>query len=256
MAGISINILLYAGIGGVLPTFLWLWFWLAAEDDHQHSKGLFMLVYIGGMLGVMVLLPLKPLVQGLHPTTSQVTVLYAALEELTKFLMVALIAFSYSTVTEPTDYTIYLVTGALGFSALENTLYLINPLMQNTDLTSLIATGNLRFFGATVLHTMSVAIVGIMLGLAYSSNWFWKFIHTIIGLALAITLHTAFNYFIMQGTRQGTTIAIAGIWSVVVVIILIFDRLKTMEHQVVNYVTVAPSAPTNQVPKPPLPQTV
>jgi RsiW-degrading membrane proteinase PrsW (M82 family) len=123
MDGISIKVFLDAAIGGVLPTFLFLWFWLVAEDDHHHPPFLFILTYIGGMLGVLALLPLKPHVQAMNLNTNQITILYAALEEITKFAIVALIAFSYVTVTEPTDYTIYLITGALGFSALENTLY-------------------------------------------------------------------------------------------------------------------------------------
>ena len=242
MAGISYHTVLYAVLGGAVPTFLWLAFWVN-HDDYKMSHELLLLTFMGGALGVMLLLPARPYVVALNLSNDQITILYAAMEELTKFILVALIAFSRNTVTEPTDYFVYLITGALGFSALENTFYLLNPLLQNATLGSLITTGNLRFFGATILHSMSVAIVGIMLGLAYSSGLFWKIIHTIVGLALAIALHTAFNYFIMQGTRQGTTIAIAGIWSVVVVVILLFDRLKAMNHQVIQFSDVAPNQP-------------
>ena len=81
---------------------------------------------------------------------------------------------------ESTDYTIYLVTGALGFSALENTFYLISPIIQNEPLQSIVVTGNLRFFGATVLHTISVAIVGVLLGLAWRAGFFGKMIAAIL----------------------------------------------------------------------------
>jgi hypothetical protein len=102
------------------------------------------------------------------------------------------------------------------------------------DIGTIVITGNIRFLGATVLHTISVAIVGVLLGLAYSTNRFWKFVHAIIGLALASGLHTVFNYFIMKDTRQGTIIAIAGIWIVAVIVIILFDRLSALEANIAD----------------------
>lgn len=227
MAGISAQTLLFAAAGGVLPTFLWLWFWLTKEDDRPEPFGLVALAFIGGALGVLVLMPLKPYVETLGLDGNHIIVLYAALEEIVKFAIVGLIAFGSTYVDQAIDYTIYLVTGALGFSALENTLYLITPIHQGVDLGAIVVTGNLRFLGATVLHTVTVALVGVLLGLAFSLNRFWKIVHIIIGLSLAIGLHTAFNHFIMQNTRQGTMIAIAGIWFVAVIVILLFDRMRS-----------------------------
>ncbi len=226
MAGISTQTLIFAAAGGVLPTFLWLWFWLTKEDDRPEPFGLVALAFLGGALGVLVLMPLKPYVESLGLDANHIIVLYAALEELVKFAIVGLIVFGSSYLDQAIDYTIYLVTGALGFSALENTLYLITPIHQGLDIGAIVVTGNLRFLGATVLHTITVALVGVLLGLAFALNNFWKLLHVIIGLALAIGLHTAFNYFIMQNTRQGTMIAIAGIWFVAVIVILLFDRLR------------------------------
>ena len=233
MAGISIDTYLWAAVGGVLPTFLWLWFWLE-ESDHDSSPLLIGLAYIGGMIGVLILLPLKPYVVGLNLSTNQITVLYAILEEVVKFSIVALITFGSASIHDGSDYVVYLITGALGFSALENTLYLVTPILQNSPVNTIVITGNLRFFGATVLHTMSVAIVGVILGLAYSAGIFIKSIHAIVGICLAAGLHIAFNYFIMQGTRQGTIIAIAGIWFVAVIVILLFDRLRALQENIAS----------------------
>ena len=245
MEGLTLTTILYAAAGGMLPTFLWLWFWLTEENDHAEPMGLIALTFIGGALGVFLLLPLKPLVESFGLAANQITVLYAALEEVMKFGMVAIIAFGSTAIDRPTDYTIYLVTGALGFSALENTLYLVNPILQKMDIGSIIMNGNMRFLGATVLHSMSVALVGVILGLAYSSGFFTKLIHTIIGIALAVGLHTVFNYFIMQDTRQSTIIAIAGIWFVAVIVILLFDRLKAL-HANIDAATNSGQGPTGQ----------
>lgn len=234
MANISLTTILYAVAGGVLPTFLWLWFWLS-HDEHPEPAMTLTLAFIGGALGVLLLLPAKSLVTRVVLDPTQTIVFYAALEELTKVILVAAITFGSSTLVDATDYTIFLITGALGFSALENTFYLIDPLIQQQSIQSIVVTGNLRFFGATVLHTMTVAIVGVLLGLSFQASFIIKLVHAIVGIALGIGLHSVFNYFIMQNTRQTTIIAIAGIWFVAVIIILLFDRLRAFHAQINAY---------------------
>ncbi len=231
MADVSLSTILYAIAGGVLPTFLWLWFWLS-KDDQPEPGMVLTLAFIGGALSVVVLLPLRTYVEALPLNPQQIIIFYAALEEISKFVIVALICFGASALVEATDYTIFLVTGALGFSALENTFYLISPIIQNEPLQSIVVTGNLRFFGATVLHTISVAIVGVLLGLTFRSNFLSKTIAVVVGICLGTGLHSVFNYFIMQNTRQGTITAIATVWFVAIIVILIFDRLRAM-HQVI-----------------------
>lgn len=215
-----------AVVGGVVPTFIWLWFWLTRKDDEPEPMSLLMLAFVGGMLSVLVLFPLKPFAESLQLSPFFLTALYAGLEEVSKFVVVALIVFGSQYVDQAIDYTVYLVTGALGFSALENTLYLLSPLNQGLDLGAVVVTGNLRFLGATVLHTVTVALLGVILGYSFTASFPIKVIHAIFGLIMATGLHTAFNVFIMSDTRQGTVIAIAGIWFAAVIIILLFDRLK------------------------------
>ena len=232
MANISLTTICYAALGGMVPTFLWLWFWLTEEDDHAEPAGLVVLTFIGGAIGVLILLPLKPLVQSLSMSPQHVTVLYAFLEECVKYGIVSLVAFNSGAITRATDYAIFLVTGALGFSALENTLYLIKPIAANTDIGLILITGNMRFLGATVLHSISVALVGVLIGLGYTGLRSLRTLYTMIGLVLATGLHTVFNYFIMQDTRQSTIIAISGVWIVAVIVILLFDRLRSLEANI------------------------
>jgi RsiW-degrading membrane proteinase PrsW (M82 family) len=232
MANISLTTICYAALGGMVPTFLWLWFWLTEEDDHKEPVLLVILTFLGGAVGVLLLLPLKPLIQSIALTPQTITVLYAFLEEVIKYSLVVLIAFNSGAITRATDYTIFLVTGALGFSALENTLYLIKPIAANTDLGLILITGNMRFLGATVLHSISVALIGVLIGLAYAGRSSLRALYTIIGLILATGLHTVFNYFIMQDTRQSTIIAISGVWIVAVIVILLFDRLRSFEANI------------------------
>lgn len=232
MANISLTTICYAALGGMVPTFLWLWFWLTEEDDHKEPVGLVALTFIGGAVGVLILLPLKPLVQSLSMTPQHVTILYAFLEECIKYGIVSLVAFNSGAITRATDYAIFLVTGALGFSALENTLYLIKPIAANTDIGLILITGNMRFLGATVLHSISVALIGVLIGLGYTGLKSLRALYAMIGLVLATGLHTVFNYFIMQDTRQSTIIAISGVWIVAVIVILLFDRLRSLEANI------------------------
>lgn len=117
----------------------------------------------------------------------------------------------------------------MGFSALENTLYLIEPIAKNIDIGTILITGNMRFLGATVLHSVSVTLVGVLMGLAHTFSRFWRTSYAWIGLFIATGLHTVFNYFIIQDTRQSTINAIAGVWIVAVIVILIYDRLGALE---------------------------
>jgi RsiW-degrading membrane proteinase PrsW (M82 family) len=230
MAGISLTTWLYAILGGMVPTFLWLWFWINESDDDIPSV-LIVFGYICGMLAVLILLPLHNPIEHLNLTSGQITTLYATLEECAKVSIIAILAFN-SHIYDATDYTIYLVTGALGFSALENTLYLLQPIAHITDIGSVVITGNLRFFGATVLHTVTVAIVGIFIGIAYPLGRFGKTVAALLGISAGVLIHVMFNTYIELGTRQGTIIAIVGIWSIALVIIMIFDRLKAYQAQV------------------------
>lgn len=229
ITNISIETILYAAAGGIIPTFVWLWFWIQEEGAYAKPLGVIILTFVSGAFGLLLLLPLKPVIQQLALPPLVILVLYAFLEEVIKYSIVALVVFRGSQINRATDYTIFLVTGALGFSALENTLYLIDPIARNTDLGSILITGNMRFLGATVLHSVSVALIGVLIGLAHHFNTFWKWLHLAVGMVIAVGLHTVFNYFIMLNTRQGTINALAGVWIVAVIVILLFDRLTAFE---------------------------
>lgn len=227
MAGISIQTLMWAALGGIVPTFLWLWFWLS-EETHQNPAGLLFLAYLAGMGSLFIIMPMKLFVESFpfHPT--EALVIYVILEELIKFGLVALITFQSRFLTDPIDYTIYLITGALGFSGLENTLYLLNPVIANNVSQTLI-TGNLRFLGATVLHTVTAGIMGIALGIAFYRGAFAKTFHLVFGLSFAIGLHTVFNYLILSETTRLTNLAILGIWFAAIIVFIVFRRLKALQ---------------------------
>jgi RsiW-degrading membrane proteinase PrsW (M82 family) len=226
MAGITLKNLLLAIVTGVFPTFLWLWFWFN-QDEKPQTAGFLSLMYILGMVCIFIVLPFKGVIENSGLEQKEYLLAFAGIEEIIKVLITALVVFRPKFIKKPTDYTLFLVTTALGFSALENTLYLIEPITKN-NLSFVLFTGNLRFIGATLLHTICVAIVGIMIGIAWTDSKFMKAMHGLFGLGLAISLHAIFNYFILVNTTRSIMIGLAGLWFIGIIVVVIFGRIQKL----------------------------
>lgn len=226
MTGISFATIAWGFAGGVLPTFFWLWVWL--RNDHKpEPRGLITLAFIGGAIVVPLVIPFQQLIYGWVGHDPNSIVLIAALEETAKFLMIAILIFPTRFVDEPIDYGVYLVTGALGFAALENMLFLLNPL-QDGNIALTLATGNLRFLGATVLHSISGAIVGISLGIVFYKKRIYKIFFGIVGILGAIALHALFNFFIMKDTDISIISTISILWVVGIFVAFAFQKLSQL----------------------------
>ena len=124
--------------GGILPALLWLWFWLKEDKARPEPRGLIMLAFIAGMITVPLVIPLEKMAceivtqnSGCLTTGSfqgiLLIVLWAAIEELMKYGSAVLTVLRRKAVDEPLDPVIYMITIALGFAALENTFFLMNP---------------------------------------------------------------------------------------------------------------------------------
>ncbi len=220
MADITIATIILVIITGILPTFLWIWFWFT-QDRETDNFGFLSLLYLLGMLSVPLLLPFRKIVFALGIPESDHLLIFAAAEEIVKVGIVAVIAFRAKFIKKPTDYTLYLVTFALGLSALENALYLITPVIQQ-NITLVLFTGNLRFIGATLLHTVCVGIAGILIGMSYYEKRFVQWIHGIFGLGIAIGLHAVFNYFIIEST----VLSLIGLWVIGCILFLLYRSLQ------------------------------
>ncbi len=214
-----------AFILGLVPACVWLWFWLK-EDTHPEPAKMLTLAFLGGMLSVFFVLPLQKLVYDyLLDHTFLSFTLWAAIEEISKFGFVYFIALRRKVVDEPVDDIIYLIVSALGFVTFENTLFL-SELLKDGDLISTVINGNLRFIGASLIHIMSSGMVGIMLGLAFYKNRLHKTIYGVIGIIIAIVLHTSFNLFIISRAPGEIFFIFGGVWFGIVVLLLLFEKIK------------------------------
>jgi len=213
-------------LGGLIPALIWLWFWLKEDSANPEPKGLLLLTFLGGVLSVFAVLPLQRLTEGLLPDGTTRMVIWAGIEEVVKYLFVAMIALRSRHCDEPVDFAIYMITGALGFAALENALFLLDPVSLQDSVVSLL-TGNLRFIGSMLLHAVASGVIGMAIGFAYYKNIGKREFALFTGIVLSIALHSAFNYFIINN-NQNVFSVFTLLWIISIVFIFLFELLRRL----------------------------
>ncbi len=214
--------------GGILPALFWLWFWLREDRLHPEPKKRIVLVFLGGMVSVLAVLPIEKFMFGMALGSLSIFIifLWAVAEEVFKYLAAYWSALRGKDVDEPIDPVIYMITAALGFSALENALFLFN-VIDVGFLAQGVITGNSRFLGATLLHIASSASIGVMMGLAYYKKPAVKRLFLSIGIGIAILLHTIFNLFIIK-LESNMFFVFAGVWVLIIVLIVLMEKIKAI----------------------------
>jgi len=220
--------LLYALMGGILPAVLWLWFWLKEDSRKPEPRGLIMLSFIAGMIGVAIVLPLEKMAFNFFDEGIILITVWAAIEELVKFGAISIVALKSRFFDEPIDALIYMITVALGFAAIENSLFLLEPLMNGEAVVGFL-TGNLRYIGATLLHVAASGAIGVAMGLSFYKGKFTKTISTLAGLVIAIALHTLFNFFIINSSGENTFIVFFHLWIAIIAIIFSFEKVRRIK---------------------------
>ena len=221
------KILALAILLGVGPALFWLWFWLKEDNQKPEPKGLIAILFIIGMISVAFVIPIQKLIQNTVTSPEWKTIGWASVEEIIKYLGVLILLYKTKHIDEPIDWPIFLITVALGFAALENTMFLIKPLSLNQATVGLL-TGQLRFLGSTLLHAVSSGIIGISLGLSFFMPKYIKGIYLLAGIILAIALHSTFNFFIMEDKGSNFLSVLGFLWVVTIIIMLLFEKLRRM----------------------------
>lgn len=224
----SFNTIFLSLLGGVLPALLWLWFWLKEDRLHPEPKVRIMVAFLSGMAVVFLVLPLEKFVFTIFSSISIITIfLWAIIEEIVKYITSYFSALRNKEMDEPIDAIIYMITVALGFSAVENALFLSNLISVGSFAQSII-TGNSRFLGATLLHTASSAVVGVMMAFSYYKKPFIKKLFLILGLCTAIILHAIFNLFIIK-LENDLFFVFAGVWVLIVILLVLIEKVKVVK---------------------------
>lgn len=219
-----------AFLGGIIPSLIWLWFWLKEEDRNTEPKGVLTIIFILGMIAVILVLQIEKFIQSQISSHELQLISWAAAEEIMKYLAVIVIISKTNFIKKPIDWPIYMITSAVGFAAMENTFFLIKPISLGETTVSLI-TGQLRFLGSTLLHTISSGVIGISIGLAFFMSENKKKIHVFVGIFLAILLHSVFNFFIIKNDGNDFLKVFAFLWVATIIVMLLFEKLRRMSGE-------------------------
>jgi len=166
------QIYLLAGTAGIIPAVLWLLFWLREDKVKPEPTRVIAGAFILGAVSALFMIPVQSVLikSDLFITIPiLVTFVIAFAEEIGKYVSVKFSSLKDIANDEIIDPTIYMITAALGFAALENSLYLINDLANSTLIESFI-NGSKRSIGATMVHVVCSAFVGFALSFTYYKN--------------------------------------------------------------------------------------
>lgn len=227
---LSLETVLFAFLGGILPAMVWLYFLLKEDRRCPEPRHMIALAVIAGFLSVPLVLPLERFAVLTLPAGIPVIVAWAAIEETAKYLLAAIVILWRKSVNESVDFVIYMLTVALGFAALENALFLLAPFSGGNLLEGLL-TGNLRFIGSTLLHVIASSVIGFALAFSFRQSRVVRTLFSTAGLILAISLHALFNFLIIDGSGSFTLLAFFLVWSGAVVFFALFELLKYLRYR-------------------------
>ena len=195
---------------GILPSLIWLIFFLK-EDTHPEPKKIIALVFFTGVLITALAIPLEIVSQnflenfGIDRYYFFSFLVLSAIEEIMKFLAAFIILFKWEKrfFDEPIDAMIYMITAAMGFAAAENIFVVLSNSFNGEGIGQIAGIMTFRFIGATLLHALSSGVVGYYWAktlVGQSSDVRYR-MSIVKGLAIATLLHTFFNYFILKSNN-------------------------------------------------------
>lgn len=217
-----------AFLSGLIPALFWVWFWLREDSKNPEPYFLIAISFIAGMAVVPMALPLQKLAVDLY-SGANVVLVWVVVEELLKYAVALALILWNKEVDEPIDMVIYMIVLALGFAALENALFIFNPLVMGEYLSSAL-TGGFRFLGATLLHVLASGTVGVFLALAYYRSKVTQVLAGTFGLFMAIVLHALFNFFIMDVSGETILAVFLFVWMGIILLFLLFEKIKLLER--------------------------
>ncbi len=216
------NISLFALLVGFVPSVFWLIFWLRTDKDNPEPFGLLAISFIIGGISVFFATLLEQGFKGIVTDPNNQVIVWAAIEELCKFAVFYFVAYKSPFNDEAIDPAIYMIVVALGFAAVENILYVLQPSIA-VNTTAILLTGSLRFFGSTLLHTISSCFIGIFIGIAPKNM---RGMAIILGIGGAIFLHATFNFFILKNDTASLVQIYGYLWIAAIISHIILEKLR------------------------------
>lgn len=218
----------YAVTAGIIPSLIWLYFWTREDAAKPEPGALLAGCFLAGILAVLIAAPLEQLLLYVYPAAVPHYIAWAAVEELLKFAAVAAVALRSRWNDDPIDAMIYSVAVALGFSAMENTLFLMRPL-SGGDLVGGAAAESMRFMGATLVHVVCSGLVGFSLGWTFYKEWPAKALAWTVAMVAAVAAHAGFNLAVIASGNGADALRVfAWVWGAAVIMIVLFEEVKAV----------------------------
>lgn len=231
------TVFFFALIGGLIPSLIWLWFWLHEDNKHKEPKKIIFITFLLGMLGAFAALFLQYLFNRYFNSHiidinnyKTINLIFVIIEEFIKFVCAYVIFFRTKLFDEPIDAFIYLMTAAIGFAAMENSLHLIKPLIEGQTF-ELIVNTQIRFIGANILHVASSGLLALFIGYSFCKRPLVREVYIWFGLITATLTHWLFNLFLLTSVDSIVFVFLAT-WAVIIFIILSLENVKRIKCDV------------------------
>jgi RsiW-degrading membrane proteinase PrsW (M82 family) len=214
--------LLFPLLIGFVPSVIWLVFWLNVDKEHREPGGLLLMCFLLGGASVLLATWSQQSLKSIITDPNSRVVAWAAIEEILKFLIFYFLAYKSAYDDYAIEPPIYMIVVALGFAAVENIFYVLQPsISANTS--AIVLTGGLRFFGSTLLHTIASCVVGISIALSPKTL---RTIGIIVGIGGAIFLHATFNFFILKHDTASLLQIYGYLWIAAIISHIILEKLR------------------------------
>ncbi len=223
-----------------IPSLFWLFFYFIYSPQFTTSRGILTLLFVGGIgaaiaAGLIERFGISFLPENIlsilnqyffleppeSPATLGVLAIFiflfiAPVEELLKFFLLYIVIKKFPKhLNQIIDGIKFGIVVGLGFAVLENGLYFF-PHLISGETTTLLKVFSLRFFVATLGHSLYTGVLGYYVGLSHFHRLYrGRFIRN--GLILAILIHGLFNFFLLINI---------GFYSIIIVILSLLFMMK------------------------------
>lgn len=209
----------------ILPSLIWLFFYLK-EDPHPEPRLWIFIIFIMGVALAPVVIFLEMFLN-MWGSNILIFIIAPLVEEVAKYGVVHLSLNKNPVLNEPVDGMIYVIVAALGFAAIENVFAIFSfiPVGSSGYLNATLNFMSMRFISAVALHGLASGITGYY----FSRFYFFEKNPILIlkGLLFASFLHSIYNFLIMRNEGSYYLILIGFVLgSVAALLIYLFNRLK------------------------------
>lgn len=220
---------LIALAAGLIPALFWLWFWLREDRARPEPLALIATAFLAGAVVVPLVLPIQQFAETRF-SGDMLILTWVVAEEVLKYSAALIVVLWHRAVDEPIDAIIYMIAIALGFAALENALFIFNPLSSGQIVESIL-TGHFRFLGATLVHVLASGTIGAAMALTFYRTRLVRVLAATAGLCIAIALHALFNFSIMNANGETILGVFLVVWAGSIALFLVFETIKRLARQ-------------------------